>query len=78
MEVRSCQPVQVWDAPTRIFHWLNVLTVILILFTGLAFTFRGFLNLDGHEASLVFETAMIKMHSVIGYIFMANLIFRLI
>jgi len=78
MDARSYQSVRVWDAPTRIFHWMNVLTVVLLIFTGLVFTFRGLINVDGREAHILLEAILQKMHSVVGYVFVINLVIRFI
>lgn len=32
---------KVWDEPTRIFHWVNFTTVILLIFMGLMMLFKS-------------------------------------
>lgn len=34
MPVRTVEPVEVWDLPTRIFHWLLALLVVVNFFSG--------------------------------------------
>ena len=73
MSVRQYRYVEVWDTPTRIFHWVNVMLVILVVFTGFTFMFREQLGLAGWEIKL----ALMKYHTIIGYVFVINLAGRL-
>ena len=59
----------VWDAPTRWFHWVNALCVLLLIFVGLVFLFRQDLGLKGGEAKIALQ----KLHVGIGYVFAVNL-----
>ena len=63
----------VWDAPTRWFHWINALCVLLLIFVGLVFLFREELGLRGVEAKIALQ----KLHVGIGYVFAVNLGIRL-
>lgn len=65
---------RVWDAPTRWFHWINVLTVVLLIFTGFVLMFRSQIGLEGGPAKI----ALKKLHVWIGYVFMLNLSIRIL
>ena len=62
-----------WDLPTRLFHWINFLCVMLLSFLGLVMLNKGALGISGNEASIGLKTA----HVLVGYVFAANLLFRL-
>lgn len=62
---------RVWDRSTRIFHWINAITVIALMALGTmiinadAFTFES-------------EVFIKKVHTAFGYVFVINLLWRLI
>lgn len=62
-----------WDLPTRLFHWINFLCVMLLSFLGLVMLNKGALGISGNEASIGLKSA----HVLVGYVFAANLIVRL-
>ena len=66
------QAVYVWSKYLRLFHWLNVLTITLLLAVGLIiFNAKTFgVNTDG---KILLKT----IHVLIGYVFAANLLFRI-
>jgi cytochrome b len=78
MESKVYRTYQVWDAPTRIFHWVNAFSVIFLVFTGLLFTFRKQFGLEGEEANIALELGFVKLHSIIGYVFTVNLMIRIV
>ena len=65
---------RVWDSPTRWFHWINVLTVVLMVLTGFLFMFRKELAIESVEA----KYALLILHVWIGYVFAANLLIRIV
>ncbi|WP_025823072.1 cytochrome b/b6 domain-containing protein [Shewanella marina] len=65
---------KVWDRPTRIFHWINFLSVISLIFIGLIMLFKPELGISGTPAKIAIKA----VHIVIGYIFVINLIVRLV
>ncbi len=65
---------KVWDAPTRIFHWLNAATVLLLVLVGVLMLFKRDLGITALEAKL----ALKQLHVLIGYLFVANLLVRLV
>ncbi len=65
---------QVWDRPSRLFHWMNVLLVLSLVFVGLIMMFRKDLGIDALEAKIKLK----ELHVIIGYLFAANLLVRII
>jgi len=65
---------KVWDAPTRIFHWVNFTTVILLIFMGLMMLFKKDIGIASLDAKIMLKT----IHVVIGYVFVLNLAVRVI
>jgi len=65
---------QVWDAPTRIFHWVNFTTVILLIFMGLMMLFKKDMGITSLEAKITLKT----IHVLIGYVFVLNLLVRIV
>ncbi len=64
----------VWDLPTRIFHWVNFLTVLALLAFGFLLMYRKSLYITSAEAKL----ALKAVHAWIGYVFLANLLVRVV
>ena len=64
----------VWDAPTRVFHWVNFTTVILLIFMGLMMLFKKDLGITSLEAKI----ALKEIHVLIGYLFVLNLTWRIV
>ncbi|MBL4775258.1 MAG: cytochrome b/b6 domain-containing protein [Mariprofundus sp.] len=65
---------KVWDAPTRIFHWVNFVTVILLLLVGTLMLYKKSLGITGLEAKIAIK----EIHVLIGYVFVINLMIRLV
>lgn len=63
-----------WDINTRIFHWVNVLCVIVLSILGLIMLNKGALGISGREASIGLKA----LHVTVGYVFATNLIIRII
>lgn len=64
---------QVWDAPTRWFHWINLLCVLGLAGVGLVILNGGTLGITNPG-----KIALKTVHVWIGYVFAANLCWRLI
>jgi cytochrome b len=62
-----------WDAPTRWFHWINVLAVLGLIGTGLVV-----LNDDPLELSAAGKISRKSFHVLLGYVMGANLLWRFI
>jgi Ni/Fe-hydrogenase 1 B-type cytochrome subunit len=63
-----------WDLPTRLFHWINFLCIILLSILGLIMLNKGAIGISGNEARIGLKV----LHVTVGYVFAANLIFRII
>jgi len=64
---------RVWDAPTRIFHWVNFTTVLLLIFMGLMMLFKKDMGITSLDAKITLKT----IHVLIGYVFVLNLVVRI-
>lgn len=63
----------VWDAGTRWFHWINVLCVIGLAAVGLLI-----LNAKAFDLPNSGKAALKEVHVWIGYVFAANLLWRMV
>lgn len=63
----------VWDAPTRLFHWINALSVLALVVVGL-------IILNGKTLEIPRTSALTLkvLHVVVGYVFVVNLAIRLV
>ena len=65
----------VWESPIRIYHWLNVVLIVILVATGL-FIGNPIFTQPG-EAYAVFIMGRIRLwHSMAAWIFIANFIYR--
>jgi len=60
-----------WDAPTRWFHWINVLAVLGLIATGVAILTGGQLGLSP-EGKITLKS----VHVIFGYVMAINLLSR--
>ena len=74
MTTTNFQEHRVWDVATRVFHWVNFTTVICLIFMGLIMLFKKELGITGIDA----KVGLKEVHVIIGYIFVLNLIWRII
>jgi Ni/Fe-hydrogenase 1 B-type cytochrome subunit len=74
MQTKQLYEYRVWDLPTRLFHWINFTSVIMLIFMGLVMLFKKELGITSVEAKIGLKT----VHVVIGYVFVANLAIRII
>ncbi len=63
----------VWDKPTRWFHWINVLAVSGLIGLGLIILNANTLGISTQGKILLKEA-----HVWVGYVFVCNLVFRLL
>lgn len=63
----------VWDVPTRCFHWINVLCVFTLAGIGLVV-----LNAGALEISNTGKILLKTLHVWVGYVFALNIAFRLV
>jgi Ni/Fe-hydrogenase 1 B-type cytochrome subunit len=62
----------VWSRKIRLFHWLNVLSVLLLIIIGTIIYFAKDIGIST-DGKILLKT----IHVCVGYIFAANLIFRI-
>lgn len=67
------QAHKVWDRTTRIFHWLNVICVLLLIVIGVMI-----LNANTLGVSAEGKVTLKIWHAYAGYVFTLNLLWRLI
>ncbi|MGQ0620617.1 MAG: cytochrome b/b6 domain-containing protein [Panacagrimonas sp.] len=63
----------VWDAPTRWFHWINVLCVIALAALGLVILNAGAFKIP-NEGKVLLKT----LHVWVGYVFAVNIAARIV
>jgi Ni/Fe-hydrogenase 1 B-type cytochrome subunit len=75
--VHQLRRVYVWEQPVRIYHWLNALTIMVLIATG--FYIANPLALQStKEPSQLFVMGWVRMiHFIAAYIFLFNFIFRI-
>lgn len=71
MPATHCYPV--WDRTTRIFHWLNVVCIIGLAGVGTVILYAGDLGVST-EGKIALKT----LHVWVGYVFILNLLWRLL
>jgi cytochrome b len=69
----NLQSYRVWDAGVRWFHWINVLCVLGLVAVGVAILNDGALGVT-NDGKVLLKT----VHVWIGYVFAANLLWRLV
>lgn len=67
-------PVAVWDAPTRWFHWINFVSILVLTFLGLMMLFKAELGISSMETRVALKQA----HTIAGYVFVLNLLWRIV
>ena len=70
----TLRPVTVWDAPTRWFHWINFVTILALTFLGLVMLFKAELGISSMETRVALKQA----HTIAGYVFVLNLLWRIV
>jgi cytochrome b len=69
----ECKQVFVWSRNIRLFHWINVIAITLLIFIG-TIILNGKLLGVSTDGKILLKT----IHVVVGYVFAINLLFRLI
>lgn len=64
---------QAWGRTTRVFHWVNFFCVLGLIVFGLVIQNAEWFGIEG-PAEIPFK----RIHSIIGYVFVVNLLWRLI
>jgi len=63
----------VWDLPTRLFHWINVLCVVTLIAIGTFILNAKVFGVSG-DGKILLKT----IHVYVGYVFAVNLLWRLV
>ncbi len=74
MSELNVKEYQVWDLPTRLFHWINVFAILVLMFLGLVMLNKSSLGIQSMEAKI----ALKQVHVIIGYLFVINLLWRIV
>ena len=74
MSRQNFQEYKVWDLPTRLFHWINFVSIMGLIFVATIMMFKKELGITGLEAKI----ALKEVHIVIGYFFATNLLVRIV
>ena len=69
----NLQSYHVWELPVRIFHWVNVLSILGLSFLGLIILYGRDFGISG-DGKLLLKT----IHTYFGYVFAVNLLIRIV
>lgn len=72
MSSNQLRAYRVWDAPTRLFHWINLFCFICLAAIGTAILYNKALGVST-DGKILLKT----IHVWIGYVFVINLFVRL-
>ncbi len=72
MQQKPLHAYHVWSRSVRIFHWVNVISIIGLIFVGLAIFYNKDLGVSA-EGKILLKT----IHVYIGYVFALNLFLRI-
>lgn len=67
--------IYIWEWPVRIYHWLNVVLIVILFFTGL-YIGHPILRTPGEAYEYFLMGKMRYWHAVAAWFFIANFIFR--
>lgn len=67
------QRYKVWDRGTRIFHWVNALAMLILIFLGLIILNAKSFGIAG-EGKVLLKS----IHAYVGFVFIINLLWRFI
>ena len=63
----------VWELPVRLFHWINVICIIGLVAVGIVILNNKILGVSG-DGKVLLKT----VHVLIGYVFVSNLVWRIV
>ncbi len=71
--MQELKSYRVWDVPTRVFHWINAISVVALVVVG-------YLILNGRtlEIPRTGSLTLKTVHTWVGYVFAVNLLVRLV
>jgi Ni/Fe-hydrogenase 1 B-type cytochrome subunit len=67
--------VYIWETPIRIYHWLNVVLIVILLITGL-YIGKPVLTTPGEPYANFLMGKIRIWHALAAWVFIANFIFR--
>lgn len=75
---KDLRKIYVWEAPVRIFHWINAFAIVLLMITGI-YIGKPFVSASiPEDAYYSFLMGWVRyIHFFAAFLFTANLIFRL-
>ena len=73
MTTTRLQSFAVWDRPTRLFHWINFVCIVALIALGTAILYGKELGITD-DGKLLLKT----VHVWFGYVFAANLAWRIV
>ena len=77
MDTKNFKRVFVWELPVRIFHWLNVLALIVLVVTGFLIANPPALLSNAEATDLHFFGWIRFLHFAAAYIFFFVMILRI-
>ena len=77
MKTSSFKRVMVWELPVRIFHWLNVLAILVLIVTGFLIADPPALMSSQEATNLHFFGYIRFIHFVAAYVFFFVMIMRI-
>lgn len=77
METKNFKRVMVWELPVRFFHWINVLTIIILTITGFIMANPPALHSSAEATNLHLFGVVRFIHFGAAYIFFFNMILRI-
>lgn len=77
MKTSSFKRVMVWELPVRIFHWLNVLAIIVLTVTGFLIADPPALMSSQEATNMHFFGYIRFIHFVAAYVFFVVMIMRI-
>ena len=77
MKTKNFKRVMVWEVPVRFFHWINVLTIIVLTITGFIIADPPALHSSAEATNLHLFGIVRFIHFGAAYIFFFNMILRL-
>ncbi|MBK7788118.1 MAG: Ni/Fe-hydrogenase, b-type cytochrome subunit [Saprospiraceae bacterium] len=77
LRVHRLRRIYVWELPVRIYHWINVLVLLVLIVTGF-YIGNPLALMSGKEASEVYTMGWFRyLHFAAAYIFFFNFVFRI-
>lgn len=77
MKTKNFKRVMVWELPVRIFHWLNVLALIVLIVTGFIIADPPAIMSSQEATNLHFFGYVRFIHFVAAYVFVFVMIMRI-